>query len=230
MELGYAVAFGEFSYNNTFYSSILMAPYKALYGRRCGSYLGWCEVGELSLHGLDLIYKTLEKFHIIRNRLQTAYSRKKSYADHRRRYFEFEKGDKVYLKIAPMKGLVRFGNKGKLSFRYVGPYEIWQSVGKVAYELELPSELASVHPIFHVSMFKKCIGDPESIIPIQGLGVKDNLSYEKVSIHIIDRQVKKLRNKEVVSVKVIWTNCLVEGASSEAKAYMKSRYPYLFDN
>ena len=116
---------------------------------------------------------------------------------------EFEEGDKVYLKISPMKGVVRFGKKRKLSPRNVGPYEILQRVDKVAYELKLPSELASVHPVFHVSMLKKCIVDPEFILLIEGLGVKDNLYYEEVTTKILDRQVKKLRNKEVVSVKVL---------------------------
>ena len=103
-----------------------MAPYEALYGRRCRSPIGWFEVGGLSLLGPDLIYKTLIKVHIIRNQLQMAYSRHKSYDDHRRRSLEFEEGDKVYLKISPIKGVVRFGKKGKLSPHYVGPYEIFQ--------------------------------------------------------------------------------------------------------
>ena len=101
--------------------------------------IGWFEVGEPSLLGPDLIYKTLEKFHIIRNWLETAYSRQKSYADHRRRDLEFEEGNQVYMKTLPMKGVVRFGKKEKLSPRYVGPYEILQRVDKVAYELKLPS-------------------------------------------------------------------------------------------
>ena len=129
-----------------------------------------------------MIYKTLEKFHIIRNQLQTAYSLKKSYADHRRRDFKFEEGDKVHLKISPMKGVGRFCTNRKLIPRYVGPYEILQRVGKTAYELKVPSEFTSVHPIFHVSMLKKYIGDSESIVPIEGLGVKDNLSYVEVPI------------------------------------------------
>ena len=124
-----------------------------------------------------------------------AYSRQKSYVDHWRRDLVFQEVDKVYLKISPMKEVVRFGKKGKLSPHYVGPYEILQRVGKAAFELKLPSELALVDPIFHISMLKKCIGGPESILPIEGLGVKDNLSYEEVLIQIIDRQVKKLRNK-----------------------------------
>ena len=88
--------------------------------------------------------------------------------------------------------MFRFGKKGKLSPYYVGPYKILQRFGKFAYELKLPSKLASVHPIFHISMLKKCIVDPESILPIEGLGINDKLSYEEVTVQIHDRQVKKL--------------------------------------
>ncbi|TMX00616.1 hypothetical protein EJD97_000449, partial [Solanum chilense] len=128
----------------------------------------------------------------------------------------------------PMKGVVRFVKKGKLSPRYMGPYEIFQRVGKVSYELELASELVSVHLVFHVSMLKMCITDPESIDPIEGLGIKDNLSFEEVPVQVLDRKVKKLRNKEVSSLKVLWKNHLVEGAIWEAEAYMKSRYHHIF--
>ncbi|WMV50362.1 hypothetical protein MTR67_043747, partial [Solanum verrucosum] len=131
-------------------------------------------------------------------------------------------------KISPMKGVMRFGKKGKLSPRFVGPYQILKRIRKVAYELELPTELAPVHPVFHVSILKKCIGDPVSIIPLEGLGVDESLSYEEISVEILDRQVKRLRNKEVASVKVLWRNHLVEGSTWEAEADMKSRYPHLF--
>ena len=94
-----------------------------------------------------MVYKTLEKVQIIKNRLQTAYSRQKSYYDHKRRDLEFEECVKMYLKILLIKGLIRFGKKGKLSPHYVGPDEILQRVGKVAYELKLPSEIYSIHPI-----------------------------------------------------------------------------------
>ena len=109
----------------------------------------------------------------------------------------------MYLKISPMKGVGRFDKKGKFSPRYVGPYEFLQRVGKVAYKLKHPSELTLIYPVFHVSMLKKCIGDPESIFPIEGLGVEDNLSYQEVLVQILDRQVEKYRNKEVVSVGVM---------------------------
>ena len=178
--------------------------------------------------GPDFIYKTLQKVHMIRNHLETAYSRQKSYVDHRRRDLEFE-GDKVYLKISPMKGVVRFCKKGNFIPRYVGPYEILEIVGKVAYELKFHYELALVHPVFHVSMLMKCIGDFKSILPIEGLDIQENLSYEEVSVKILDRQVRKLRNKEVDSVKVLGKNHLVEGATWETEADMNSHYPHLFD-
>ncbi|KAK4729768.1 hypothetical protein R3W88_022756 [Solanum pinnatisectum] len=125
---------------------------------------------------------------------------------------------------------MRFGKKGKLSPRFVGPYQILRLVGNVAYELDLPNELALVHLVFHVSMLKKFVGDPTYIVPIEGLGLKENLSYEEVPIEILDRQVKKLRNKEVASVKVLWRNHLVEGATWEAEADRKSLYPHLFSS
>ena len=135
--------------------------------------------------------------------MKTFYSRQKSYADHRKRDLEFEEVDIVYRKISSMKGVVRFGKKCKLIPRYVVPYEILQRVCKVDYELKLPSELASVHLVFHVSMLKECIDDPKSILTVEGLGVKDNLSYEEVPVQILDRDVKKIRNKEVVFVNAL---------------------------
>ncbi|XP_069154571.1 uncharacterized protein [Solanum lycopersicum] len=115
--------------------------------------------------------------------------RQKSYANNRKRPLEFYVGDKVYLKIFSMKGVMRFGRKGKLSPRYVGPYEILQRVGEVAYELALPAELDSVHLAFHVYMLKRCLVDPASILPVEGLGVGKDLSYEEVPVEILDRQV-----------------------------------------
>ncbi|WMV54619.1 hypothetical protein MTR67_048004 [Solanum verrucosum] len=170
-------------------------------GTRCRSPIGWFEVGEFSLLGPEVVYEATEKVQLIRDRLKTAHSRQKSYADNRKRDFEFEVGDWAYLKISPMKGVMRSGKKGKLSPRYVGPYEILKRVGKVAYELKLPIEMALVHQVFHIYMLKKCIGDPVSILPLEGLGVNENLSYEEVP---------------------------VEGATWEAEADMKSRYPHLF--
>ncbi|WMV41087.1 hypothetical protein MTR67_034472 [Solanum verrucosum] len=103
-----------------------------------------------------------------------------------RRELEFQVDDWVFLKVSPMKGVMRFGKKGKLSPRYVGPYRISKRIGKVSYELELPVDLAAVHPIFHISLLKKCVGDPASVVPLESVAVKDSLSYEDVPVGILD--------------------------------------------
>src|SRR5687767_7918490 len=218
----------EFAYNNSYHASIGMAPYEALYGRRCRSPIAWYEVGEATIFGPDLVHDAMEKVKCIRERKKTAQDRQRSYQDNRRRDLEFEVGDLVYLKVSPMKGVMRFGKKGKLSPMYVGPYKILKKVGSVAYEVELPSELAKVHPVFHVSMLRKFIGDIDSIVPSKDVLIEDNMTYEEVPVEILDRQVKKLRNKEVASVKVLWRNQKVESATWEAEEDMKKRYPYLF--
>ncbi|KAK4727229.1 hypothetical protein R3W88_032146 [Solanum pinnatisectum] len=125
---------------------------------------------------------------------------------------------------------MRFGKKGKLSPRYIGPYRISKRIGNVAYEVELPQELATVHSVFHISMLKKCMGDPSLIIPTEDIGIKDILSYEEIPVKILDRQVRKLRTKEVASVKVLWRNQFVEEATWEAEEDMKKRYPHLFES
>ncbi|KAH0678966.1 hypothetical protein KY284_020051 [Solanum tuberosum] len=219
----------EFSYNNSYHSSIHMAPYEALYGKRCRSPIRWFEVGEAGLIGPDLVHQAMKKVKVIQERLKTAQSRQKSYTDIRRRELEFEVDDWVYLKVSPMKGVMRFGKNGKHSPRYIGPYRISKRIGKVAYELELPQELAAVHPVFHVSMLKKCMGDPSLIIPTEDIGIKDSLSYEEIPVHILDRQVRKLKTKEVASVKVLWRNQFVEEATWEAEEDMNKRYPHLFE-
>ncbi|WMV32314.1 hypothetical protein MTR67_025699 [Solanum verrucosum] len=127
-----------------------------------------------------------------------------------------------------MKGVMRFGKKGKLSPRYVGAYRILKRIGKVAYELELPANLAAVHLVFHISLLKKCVGDLVSVVPLETVAVKDSLSYEDIPVEILDRQVRRLRHKEVPSVNVWWRSRSVEGATWEAEAAMKAKYPHLF--
>ncbi|WMV43039.1 hypothetical protein MTR67_036424, partial [Solanum verrucosum] len=123
-----------------------MALYEALYGRRCRSPIGWFEVGEAGLIGPNLVHQAMEKVKVIQKRLKLAQSRQKSYTDIRIKELEFEVDDWFYLKVSPMKGVMTFGKKEKLSSRYIGPYRISKRVGNVAYDLELPQELATVHP------------------------------------------------------------------------------------
>ncbi|WMV37690.1 hypothetical protein MTR67_031075 [Solanum verrucosum] len=215
----------EFSYKNSYHSSIQMTPFEALYGRRCMSPIVWFEVGKVTLIGTELVHEAMEKVRLIRERLKMAQSRQKSYANVRRRELEFDIDDRVYLKISPMKRVIRFGKNGKLSPHYVGTYQILRRFNKVAYELDLPSELASMHPVFYVLLLKKCISDPTLVVPLESVGVKESLSYEGIPNEILDHQVWKLRNKEVASMKFLWRNQLVEGATWEVEANMMSKYP-----
>nr|XP_004250674.1 uncharacterized protein LOC101247491 [Solanum lycopersicum] len=205
-----------------------MAPFEALHGRRYISPIGLFEVGDSLLLSPEIVYEAFVKVCVIRDRLKMTYSWRKSYADNRKTNLEIEVGDKVYLKISPMKRVMRFGKKRKLSPRYVGPYEVLQKVIMVPYEMRLPSELASIHLVFRDSMLKKWIVDPVSIFRIEGLGVDEDLSYEEVPVEILDFQAKELRNKKVTIVKIQCGNYLVEGATWEAEDDMKSCYPHIF--
>ncbi|GKE88761.1 putative reverse transcriptase domain-containing protein [Tanacetum coccineum] len=131
----------EFSYNISYHASIKAAPYEALYGRKCRSLVCWAEVGEAQLTGPELIQETTENIVLIKQRMQAVHDRQKSYADRKRKPMEFEVGDGVMLKVSPWKGVVRFGKRGKLNPRYVGPFKVLAKVGKVAYRLELPQDL-----------------------------------------------------------------------------------------
>ena len=220
----------EFAYNNSYHSSIEMAPYEALYGRKCRSSLCWEEVGQRKLLGPKIIQMIFEKINLIYKRLQTAQSRQKSYYDNSRRKVEFEVGDMIFLKVAPMKGVMRFQKKGKLSPRFVGPFKILKHIGKVAYELALPPTILGVHNVFHVSLLRKYIPDPSHVLNYEPLKIKDNLTYEEVPIQILDRKDQVLLTKTISLGKVLWKNHTVEEASWEREDEMKSNYPELFVN
>ncbi|GKF04085.1 putative reverse transcriptase domain-containing protein, partial [Tanacetum coccineum] len=151
----------EFSYNNSNHASIKAAPFEALYDRKCRSPVCWAKVGQVQLTGPELVQETTEKIIQIKQRMQVACDRQNSYADLKRKPMEFQVGVKVMLKVSPWKGVVRFGKRGKLNPRYVGPFKVLEKVGSIAYKLELPEELSRVHNTFHVSKLKKCYaGEP----------------------------------------------------------------------
>ncbi|GJV89052.1 putative reverse transcriptase domain-containing protein [Tanacetum coccineum] len=174
----------EFLYNNSYHASIKAAPYEALYGRKCRSPICWAEVGEAQLTGPELIQETTEKIVLIKQRMQAAQDRQKSYADRKRKPMEFEVGDRVMLKVSPWKGVVRFGKRGKLNPRYVGPFKILAKVGKVAYRLELPQELSRVHHTFHVSNLKKCYADEDRMSCVRRDHVDDKLQFVEEPVEI----------------------------------------------
>jgi len=177
-----------------------MAPYEALYGRKCRSPVCWFEVGEKRLMEPELIQITLEKIEVIRKQLQTAQSRQKSYADKRRCDLEFSMGDCVFLKVSPTKGIFKFGKKGKLSPRFIGPYEILERVGAVAYRLALPPNLFVIHPVFHVSMLRKYMSDPSHVLEVHPIELRDDMIYEVLPEAIVDRQVRSSRIRCVRSI------------------------------
>ncbi|XP_071916225.1 uncharacterized protein [Coffea arabica] len=164
----------------------IMAPYEALYGRRCRSPIHWDEVGErkiIDLATIPWVEEAYERVKVIRQKLQIAQSRQKSYADHRRKDLEFEIGDK--------------------------------RIGKVAYRLELPASLSRIHDVFHVSLLKKYHPDPTHILPPEDIELDESLTYEERPIQILDRKVNDLRNQQIPLVKVLWKHHEVEEATWE---------------
>ena len=156
----------EFSYNNSYHTSIQCAQFEVLYGRKFRSPVRWSEIGENQIIGPEFIQETTNKIALIREQIKTACDRQKSYADNRRKPLEFQVGDRVMHKVSPWKGITRFGKKGKLAPRYVGPLKILERIGSVAYRLKLPTELSRVHDVFHISNLKKCLYDESLAVPL----------------------------------------------------------------
>ncbi|GJY95824.1 putative reverse transcriptase domain-containing protein [Tanacetum coccineum] len=175
---------------------------KALYVRKCRSTVCWAEVGEVQLTGTEIVQEMTEKIIQIKQRIQAARDRQKSYADLKRKPIEFQVRDRVMLKVSPWKGVVRFGKRGKLNPRYVRPFKVLEKVGAVAYKLELPQKLSRVHNTFHVSNLKKCYVDEPLAVPLDGLHIDDKLHFVKEPIEIMDRKVKRLKQSRIPIIKV----------------------------
>ncbi|KAG8485890.1 hypothetical protein CXB51_019244 [Gossypium anomalum] len=168
------------------------------------------------------------KIKIISESLKAASDRQKSYADLKRKDIEYQVGDKVFLKVSPWKKVLRFGRKGKLSPRFIGPYEISERIGPVAFRLILPPELEKIHNVFHVSMLRRYRSDPSHLLNPLEIEIQPDLSYEEEPVRILAHEVKELRNKKISLVKVLWVKHGVEEATWELEDTMKDRYPNLF--
>ncbi|GKA63342.1 putative reverse transcriptase domain-containing protein [Tanacetum coccineum] len=182
----------EFSYNNSYHSSVRCAMFEAL--------------------------------------LKVARDRQKSYADKRRKPLEFSVGDYVLLKVSPWKSVVRFGKKGKLAPRFVGPFEIIEKVGPVAYKLDFPEELNGVHDTFYVSNLKKCLADPTLQVPLDAIQVDAKLNFVEVPVEILEIKFKKLKRSRIAIVKVRWNLKRGLEFTWEREDQMKLKYPHLFSN
>ncbi|GJS37838.1 putative reverse transcriptase domain-containing protein [Tanacetum coccineum] len=194
----------EFSYNNSYHTSIKAAPFEALYGRKCRSPVCWAEVGEAQLTGPEIIHETTEKIFKIRDRMQAARDRQKSYADKRRRPLEFEVGDKVMLKVA--------------------------RIGLSSYLLELPQELSRVHNVFHICNLKNCLSDDPLVIPLEEIQLDDKLNFVEEPVEIMDREVKKLKRSRIPIIKVRWNARRGPEYTWECEDQFREKYPHLFTN
>ncbi|WMV13828.1 hypothetical protein MTR67_007213 [Solanum verrucosum] len=183
----------EFAYNNSYHSNIQMALFEALYGRHCRSLVGWFESTKPTLRGTDLLQKALESGAV---------------------------GDRVYLRVSPMKGVMRFGRRGKLSPRYIGPSGILRAIGEVAYELALPPALSAIHPVFHVSMLRRYVPDESNVVQYDSVELDDRLTFIEELVAILARDVRQLRSRAIPVVKVRWRHCPVEKVTWETEQEM----------
>ncbi|KAJ0863857.1 putative nucleotidyltransferase, Ribonuclease H [Helianthus annuus] len=219
----------EFSYNNSYHTSIKAAPFEALYGRKCRSPLCWADAGDKRMVGPELVQETTDKIAQIRERIKAARDRQKSYADPKRKSVEFEVGDKVLLKVSPWKGVVRFGKRGKLNPRYIGPFRILRRIGTVAYKLELPEELNGVHDTFHVSNLKKSPTQENVIIPVDEVHIDEALRFTEQPVEVTDWKVNKTRRSSVKLVKVRWSSKHGPEYTWEREDQFREKYPHLFE-
>ncbi|GJU34529.1 putative reverse transcriptase domain-containing protein, partial [Tanacetum coccineum] len=186
------------------------------------------EVGESQLLAQNWFEKH-EKIVQIKNRLLTARSRQKSYADLKRRLTEFEVGDRVMLKVSPWKGVIHFGKRGKLSPRFVGPFKVIERIGPVAYKLELPDKLRGIHNTFHVSNLKRCFVNDDVVIPLDEVQLDNKLNFIEEPVKIMDRQVKRLKQSRIPIVKVRWNSRRGPEFTWEREDFFRSKYPHLFE-
>ncbi|GJY11870.1 putative reverse transcriptase domain-containing protein [Tanacetum coccineum] len=192
----------EFSYNNSYHTSIKAAPFEALYGRKCRSPICWAEVGDAQLTGSEIVHKTTEKIIQIKKRIQATRDRQKSYADRIRKPLEFEVVDKVILKVSPWKGVIRFGKWGKLNPRYIRPFKI----------------------------LAKCFVDEPLAILLDEIQIDDKLNFIKEPVEIMDREVKLLKQSRIPIVKVRWNSRRGPEFTWVCEDQIKKKYPHLFVN
>jgi hypothetical protein len=172
---------------------------------------------------------TAEKVNIAKDALRVARERQKSYADKKRRPFDFKEGEMVMLKVSPWKGIIRFGKRGKLSPRFIGPFKILEKVNEQAYRLDLPPELDGIHSTFHVCYLRKCLANETSVIPLEDVSIDPKKRIIDEPIEILGRKQKKLRNKVIELVLVKWKHTRGESLTWETEAVMKDQYPQLFE-
>ncbi|GJV05910.1 putative reverse transcriptase domain-containing protein [Tanacetum coccineum] len=201
---------------------------RALYGRKCRLLVLWPEIRESRLIGPEIVQKTIDKGVQIKEMLKAAKDRQKSYVDNRRnKVLEFSVGDQVLLKVSPWKGVVRFRKKGKVSPRYVRPFEIIERIGHVSYRLRLPQELSSIYDTFHVSNLKKCLANANLHVPLEEIKIDKTLRFVEEPVEIMEREVKRLKLSRIPIVKDRWSSKRGPKFTWEREDHMRAEYMHL---
>jgi hypothetical protein len=219
------VPLAEFSYNNSYQESIKMAPFEALYGRRCRTPLNWSEPEERWFFRPDLVKEMEEKVQRIRYNLKEAQAWQKNYADKRRRPLVFQAEDHVYLKVLPMKCVNRFRVNGKLAPRYIGLFPILERCRPVAYRLQLPESLSAVHNVFHVSQIKKGLRIPDRTIDVVDVTLEPDLTYSEYPIRVLDQKDRITRRRTLKFYKVQWNQHTEDEATWETQDFLEKNFP-----
>src|SRR3954467_384897 len=205
----------------TVQSSMNMAPFEFLYGQRCRTPLNWSKTGERQFFGPDMIKEAEDQVRIVRDQLKAAQSRQKSYYDRHHRQESYNLDEKAYLRVTPLKGTQRFGIKGKLAPRYIGPFRILAKRGEVAYQLELPLHLSLVHDVFHVSQLRHCFKDPIHEVDHETLDLQDDLSYREHPVRILDSAERVTRRQKIQFLKVQWPHHSEKEATWEREDHLR---------
>jgi hypothetical protein len=201
-----SLPYAEFAYNNNYQSNIKMAPFEALYGRKCRTPLFWNQTGESQLFGPDSIREAEKQVEIIRENLKATQSRQKSYVDPRREVV-LEVGDYAYLRVSPIRGLRRFNVGRKLLPHFIGPFKIVERRGEVAYQMELPAQLSGVHDVFHVSQLKKCPSEVRiEPVLLEDIEMGKDLTSNEYPVKILDTSERVTRRKIIRMCKVQWSH------------------------
>jgi hypothetical protein len=220
------LSLAEFSYNNSYQASLKMALFDALYGRRCCTLLNSLEAEERTLFVPDLVKDAEERVQVIRENLKMAQMRQKSNHDKGTAPRHFEVGDYVYLKVSPTKGAQRFGVKGKLAPCYIGPYEVIEVCGPVAYRIQLPEWFFAVHNVFHVTQLKKGIPVPENeVIAEANAWIEPDFSLIEHPLKVLDQKERRTRRQTVQMYKIQWSHHTEEEATWEMEDYLNTKYP-----
>jgi hypothetical protein len=214
----------EFSYNNNYQESIKMSPFEGLYGRPYCTPLSWSEFDKRVIFGPDIVTEAKEKVKQIQANILAVQSRQKSYTDKRRSPLEFKVDDHVYLRVSPMKGVRRFGIKGKLTPRYIGLYPILDKYGPTSYQVELPAKLSGVHNVFHVSQLKRCLNPLTDVVIEDTIPLEPDLTYKTYPINIFNQQDRVTRNQITRFYKIQWNEHTKDEATWEREDFLRANY------